>query len=93
MPFLAYVFTAVLMHISYGIIKGLGKEKIFVLLLIFFYANSSLVILLLIKIGVGKNSMSYGMLFEYVCTTISGIFIIGLADWRKEADVIVNQSK
>ena len=93
LPFLAYIFTLVLMNISYGVIKGLGKQKIFILLIIFFNTSSMFVIWILIEIGVGMNSMSFGLLLKELSVLTAGILIIGLADWRKEADVIVNKSE
>ena len=93
LPYLAFLFAVVLMNIIYGIVKGLGKEKIFVPLLIFFYTSAVFVMWLLIEIGVGENSIPFGLLYRELSVMIVGIFIIGLADWRKEADVIANQTK
>ena len=87
------MFTTVLTFAIYGIVRGLGKEKVFVSLLILFSTVSIFVILFLVLIGVGENSMAFGLLSSEVCVTIAGVFIIGLADWRKEADVIVNQTE
>ena len=91
MPFLAHMFAFVFKYTIYGIVKGLGKEKKFVPLVILFNTSSIFVILLLILIGVGEASVPLGCLFGEVCATISGIIIV-LADWRKEADAIVNQT-
>ena len=93
LAYLAYMFSSVSMYTIYGIVRGLGKEKIFIPLIILFYIISIFVMLFLILIGVGENLILYGLLFGEVCGTIAGILIIGLADWRKEADVIVNNSE
>ena len=93
LPLLANLVAVVTMYVVYGIVRGLGKEKIFVILLMIFYIGSVFVVLFMILIGVGQNSLSFAMLLSEGCITIGGILIIGLADWRKEADVIVNKSE
>ena len=93
LAFLAYFFAIVFIYTIYGFVRGLGKEKTFVPIMIFLYALSIFVFVLLYLIDVGQNSIYYGIIFGEAFSAIVGIVIIGLADWRKEADDIVKQSE
>ena len=93
LAFLVWMFACISMFVIYGIIRGLGKEKIYVVQLMAFYVISIFMVLFLILIGAGKNLLYISCLFGEALSVIAGIVIICQSDWRKEADDIVKQSE
>lgn len=91
LSFIFFSFAWILMMTLYGIVKGLGKEKKFVLMILFcFILVQFPSALLMINLGFGPNSVPCAQAFSAVCVLVGGFFIIGIADWKKEAAAILS---
>ena len=60
LAFLIFMFAWIFMMAIYGIVKGLGKEKKFVMIILFFFIIVQFPFaVLLIETGFGPNSVPY----------------------------------